>query len=221
MLDLDKFGRSKIFLSPSFVEVLQLGFVAKKQGFPKLCPAMANSRYRARYRAWNENLLKCWRIYAPVAINLFKSPPQKNQKVVDTLMSNPTNMCSNQSTNSRSRTLFSRKISGQGIVVAQKSSKWLRTTFKNFPYPLVRYCHLPPPPPCPPSSNILSGAGSYINGNTVSSTIPSKLLALAPAYKTKWNAPWRSLLITNEQNKSWRFFGIAKTLSLKFKMLDL
>ena len=30
------FNRSKIFLSPSFVEVLQLGIVAKKQGFPKL-----------------------------------------------------------------------------------------------------------------------------------------------------------------------------------------
>ena len=28
------YNRSKIFLSPSFVEVLQLGIVAKKQGFP-------------------------------------------------------------------------------------------------------------------------------------------------------------------------------------------
>ena len=49
-LDLDKLGqgklvgcrmnfnRSNIFLSPSFVEVLQLGIVAKEQRFPKLCP---------------------------------------------------------------------------------------------------------------------------------------------------------------------------------------
>ena len=48
------FNRSKIFLSPSFVEVLQLGIVAKEQRFPKLCPTMANSRIRARYRACNE-----------------------------------------------------------------------------------------------------------------------------------------------------------------------
>ena len=48
------FNRSKIFLSPSFVEVLQLGIVAKEQRFPKLCPTMANSRDRARYRACNE-----------------------------------------------------------------------------------------------------------------------------------------------------------------------
>ena len=48
------FNRSKIFLSPSFVEVLQLGIVAKEQRFPKLCPTMANSRDRAQYRAYNE-----------------------------------------------------------------------------------------------------------------------------------------------------------------------
>ena len=48
------FNRSKIFLSPSFVEVLQLGIVAKEQRFPKLCPTMANSRDRAQYRACNE-----------------------------------------------------------------------------------------------------------------------------------------------------------------------
>jgi len=194
MLDLDKFGRSKIFLSPSFVEVLQLGFVAKKQGFPKLCPAMANSRYRARYRAWNENLLKCWRIYAPVAINLFKSPPQKNQKVVDTLMSNPTNMCSNQSTNSRSRTLFSRKISGQGIVVAQKASKWLRTTFKNFPYPLVRYCHLPPPLPVPPLQIY------YQEQGRISMAIPWA----QQSHQNSW--PWHQLIRQNEMHPGEAFW---------------
>jgi len=48
------FNCSKIFPSPSFVEVLQLGIVAKKQGFPKLCHTKANSRDRARYRACNE-----------------------------------------------------------------------------------------------------------------------------------------------------------------------
>ena len=65
-LDLDDLGQGKlvgcrtnfnclkIFLSPSFVEVLQLGIVAKEQRFPKLCHTMANSRDRARYRACNE-----------------------------------------------------------------------------------------------------------------------------------------------------------------------
>jgi len=54
-LDLDKvgqgklascptnFNRSKIFLMTSFIEALQLGLVAKKQGFPKQCPTLANS----------------------------------------------------------------------------------------------------------------------------------------------------------------------------------
>ena len=54
------FNRSNIFLATSFIEALQLGLVAKKQGFLKRCPTLANSKLEnvdAYMRPWPHTCL--------------------------------------------------------------------------------------------------------------------------------------------------------------------
>ena len=48
------FNCSKIFFITSFIDALQLGLVAKKQGFPKRCPTIANSWDCTRFRVYYE-----------------------------------------------------------------------------------------------------------------------------------------------------------------------
>ena len=67
-----KFNLSKIFLATSFIEAPQLGLVAKKQGFPKLCPSLANLRDRARSSAYKE-AKKMWSHicdYSTIPVNI-------------------------------------------------------------------------------------------------------------------------------------------------------
>ena len=54
-----RFNRAKIFLDVSFIQDQWVGFVAKKQGFPKLCPTLTNPRACTRYGAYKE-LVKMW-----------------------------------------------------------------------------------------------------------------------------------------------------------------